>query len=210
MSPLAPERFTMRSMNLEDVETVATWLQDVDDLSLFDRSLTVPPGRDAVRESWKADFEHTKFPTAYWFIVETEVGTPVAVGGLQSINYVHGDAVLPILVKKNARGHGLGMRIACLLLDIAFDRLRLRRVTTYFRSDNQRSERLTRRAGFVQEGRLRDAWFVSGAYLDCLVVGILREEWHARRDTLRQELGGLVQVTLGNSGVERSLAPILR
>jgi RimJ/RimL family protein N-acetyltransferase len=87
-------------------------------------------------------------------------GSPVAIGGLQSVNYIHGDAVLPILVKKSARGHGLGMQIAFLLLDIAFDRLRLRRVTTYFRSDNQRSERLTRRAGFVQEGLLREAWFV--------------------------------------------------
>ena len=45
--------------------------------------------------SWKTDFSDAKFPTAYWFIVQTAEGRPVAIGGLQSINYVHGDAVHP-------------------------------------------------------------------------------------------------------------------
>ena len=207
MSPLASERFVMRSMNMDDIEIVAAWLQDIEDLSSFDRSLAVPPGREAMQQSWKADFEQAKFPTAYWFVVEAEAGTPVAIGGLQAVNYVHGDAVLPIFVRKSARGHGLATRIGVLLLDIAFDRLRLRRMTTYFRADNLRSERLTQRLGFLQEGRLREAWFVSGRSLDCVVVGMLREEWYARRSALRQELGGHVEVVFESATVERTLAP---
>ena len=197
MSPLAPNRFVMRPMEMDDIGTVAGWLQDVDDLSLFDRSLTVPPGKDAVRESWKADLETAKFPTAYWFMIESANRTPVAIGGLQSINYVHGDATLPILVSKSVRGQGLGLRIAIIMLDMAFDRLRLRRVTTFFRSDNLRTERLTQRAGFREEGRLREAWLIGGEFRDCVVVGLLRDEWYSRRSTLGAELSGSVEVVLG-------------
>lgn len=190
-------RFYMRPMNLDDIDTITGWLQDVDDLSLFDRTLTLPPGKDAVQSSWKADFAEAKFPTAYWFIVESAAGRPVAIGGLQSINYVHGDAVIPILVSRAARGEGLGLCISILMLDMAFDRLRLRRVTTYYRADNSRTARLIERAGFVEEGRLREAWLVEGRFLDCVVVGLLRDEWHARRDALKAELDGSVEVLLG-------------
>src|SRR4051812_37531232 len=100
MSPLAPSQFTMRPMTLDDIDIVAAWLQDVDDLSLFDRNMAVPPSQDTVRDSWKADLAVAKFPTAYWFVMENGDRQPVAIGGLQSVNYVHGDAVLPILVSK--------------------------------------------------------------------------------------------------------------
>lgn len=207
MSPRASLRFVMRPMSVDDIDTVADWLHDIEDLSLFDRSLPVPLGKEAARERWKADFSQPTFPTAYWFVVEGLDRTPVAVGGLQSINYVHGDAVLPILVAKPERDRGLGLRIAVVLLDVAFDRLRLRRVTTFFRSDNARSTRLTQRVGFREEGRLREAWFAGGRYFDCMVVGLLREEWQARRDALVAELDGAVEVTLGNGQAGREPAP---
>jgi RimJ/RimL family protein N-acetyltransferase len=197
MARRATNRFFMRPMNLDDIETITGWLQDVDDLSLFDRTLTLPPGKDAVQNSWKADFAEAKIPTAYWFIVQTASGEPVAIGGLQSINYIHGDAVIPILVSKEARGEGLGLCISILMLDMAFDRLRLRRVTTYYRADNSRTARLIERAGFVEEGRLREAWLVEGEFLDCVVVGLLRDEWYARREALKGELDGSVEVVLG-------------
>src|SRR5882757_2571539 len=187
----------MRPMSLDDIDTVSAWLQDVDDLSLFDRTLTLPPGKDAVRDSWKGDLVGGKFPTAYWFVLEAGDRTAVAVGGLQAVNYIHGDAVLPLLIARSARGKGFGLGIAATILDIAFDRLRLRRVTTFFRSDNAITEHLTGRVGFREEGRMRQAWFVDGKYLDCVLVGILREEWLSTRDSLRVEISNNVVIHLG-------------
>lgn len=197
MSKPVRSEFFMRPMAVEDIDAIADWLQDLNDLSLFDRTLTIPPGRDAIREAWKPDLIGGKCPTAFWFVVEARDRAPVALGGLQSVNYAHGDAVLPILVSEAARGGGLGLRIACLLLDLAFDRLRLRRITTFFRADNERSERLVGRAGFREEGRMREAWFVDGAHIDCVIVGLLREEWYARRPALRAELDAAIALTFG-------------
>ncbi len=187
MSPRTANQFLMRPMTLDDTEIVAGWLRDLDDLSLFERNLPVPLRPDAVRETWKDDLAGGKLPAAFWFTVEAD-GTPVAIGGLQSINYIHGDGVLPILVTKSTRGLGLGLGIAVILLDMAFDRLRMHRITTYFRADNLRSERLTRRLGFHEEGRMRQAWFADGKHQDCVMVGLLRDEWYSTRSVLKSEL----------------------
>src|SRR5215468_684013 len=98
MPPPEARPFVVRPMATSDIDTVADWLQDVDDFSFFDRSLTLPPARDAIRDSWKADFAPAKFPSSHWFVAEDAGGKAVAICGLQSVNYLHGDAVLPVLI----------------------------------------------------------------------------------------------------------------
>ena len=181
-------------MTSGDLDAVASWLQDTRDLALFDRNMAMPPNGDTLRELWKFDLVATKPHGAYWFAVEDCSRKPVAFGGLQSINYVHGDAVLPILVTRLRVGGGsaCALRLSC-----STSR------STGCGSAGSRPfsapticarERLTQRAGFQQEGRLREAWFVSGRHLDCLVVGLLREEWRRARDALRAELGGSIEI----------------
>jgi len=199
MRPIDPAHYTVRPMGLDDLDTVSDWLQHVDDFSLFDRTLTLPPSKEAIRESWKGDLAGARFPVAYWFVVEGPDHAAMGIGGLQSVNYIHGDAVLPVLIARSARGRGLGLRIAAVLLDVAFDRLRLRRVTTFYRADNKRTQEIVTRLGFQEEGRLRQAWMVDGRYLDCVVVGILREEWQASRGTLSEELRNGVVLQLGRA-----------
>jgi RimJ/RimL family protein N-acetyltransferase len=199
MRPFEPAHYIVRPMDQGDLDTVSDWLQHVDDFSLFDRTLTLPPSKEAIRESWKSDLAAARFPAAYWFVLEGPDRTAVGIGGLQAVNYLHGDAVLPVLIARSARGRGLGLRVAAILLDVAFDRLRLRRVTTYFRSDNARTQEIVTRLGFREEGRLRQAWMVDGRYMDCIIVGILREEWQSSRAQLDEELHNGVVVRLGRA-----------
>ena len=44
---------------------------------------------------------------------------------------------------------------------------------------NEASRGLLESLGFTREGRLRDAWYVDGAYRDGVQYGILRREWEA-------------------------------
>jgi RimJ/RimL family protein N-acetyltransferase len=201
------DRLFARPMEPGDMDLLAEWLLDIEDLALFDRTQTVPLSRAAVREIWTAEFAAVKPPTAFWFIVETAQNVPVAFGGLHSVNYVHGDTVIAILVAETARGRGIGLRTACLLLDVAFDRLRLRRVTTFFRADNQRTARLVRQVGFKEEGRMRGAWFVDGRSVDTMVVGLLRDEWYDRRALLRSEVGDEARISFAAPRMESSRPP---
>jgi RimJ/RimL family protein N-acetyltransferase len=186
--------FTVRPMKLNDIDDIAAWFENLDDLSLFDRNSPAPMGLEALREYWKADLAAAPPPQkAYWYIARGPDGGAAALGGLQAINYFHGDAVLPVFVAPSARQQGLGLRMTCLLLDLAFDRLHLTRVTTYFREDNEISSRMIRKAAFREEGRMREAWLCNGRRLDMVVAGVLRDDWMKHREALR---GGLDRKTV--------------
>src|SRR5262249_45216497 len=98
------------------------------------------------------------------------------------------------------RHQGLGLRMTCLLLDLAFDRLHLARVTTYLRQDNEISARMIRKAAFREEGRLRKAWRCNGHRLDMIVAGVLREEWLEHRDALRAAMDPQTILKFGSAG----------
>ena len=50
---------------------------------------------------------------------------------------------------------------------------------------------------------MREAWFADGKFHDCIVVGVLREEWSARRESLHSELATSIEILLQAPGAER-------
>ena len=58
-----------------------------------------------------------------------------------------------------------------MLLDFAWRDLNLRRITAQVFADNARAIASYRKAGFVEEGRLRDGAFIDGAWTDVVIVG---------------------------------------
>lgn len=204
MKTREPTFLNVRPMTISDIDAVADWFDSIDDVSFFDRTAVVPTPLEAVRESWKTDFDPAAMPPkALWYIAEDNSGRSAAIGGLRAINYINGDAVLPAFVGRHMRGRGLGIRLIGMLLDAAFTRLRLVRVTTYYREDNVISARITRKAGFTEEGRLRKALLANGCHHDMMVMGLLREEWSARRETLQSELNGDVVLRFPGAGNEQ-------
>jgi RimJ/RimL family protein N-acetyltransferase len=190
--------FSIRNLQLEDIDAIAAWFDDPHDLSLFERNSPLPAGREALRESWKVDLTAGSSPAkAFWYMACGITGDPAAIGGLHSVNYVNGNCVLPVFVTKTMRGKGIGVRLMALLLDLAFDHLRLTRVTTYYREDNKISAKLAKRTAFREEGRMRKAWFCNGLHFDMIVVGVLREEWAERRSKLHLELDSSVVLRFG-------------
>lgn len=63
------------------------------------------------------------------------------------------------------------------LLAYPFEQMRCQRITSSIRADNERSIKLCRGLGFVEEGRVRRGY----GDLDAIVLGLLAEEWRAGR-----------------------------
>ncbi len=189
-------------MGFDDVPTVAEWFWNFRDIAVFDRNLPVPVNLEAVRESWRTALEYADPPRALWYVAEETDGdgkaAAVGIGGLQSINYVHGDGILPLFIAEPARGRGLALALSVVLADMAFETLRLNRLTTYYRDDHAATQRIVERMGFATEGRTRQGWFADGVHRDIVQVGLLRSEWLDRRDTLKAELetSGALSITL--------------
>lgn len=191
--------FRLRPLALEDVRTAARWHEQVEDLALFDRHIPVPLSADAMEASWREAIVAREPRTNYWFIVGGPGDEPIALVGLQDINHTHGDGVLALFVAEAWRGRGIGIRAIAVILDLAFDQLRLNRVSTCFREDNGASGLLTRRCGFKREGRVRQGWFSGGTHIDIVLVGVLAGEWRAARTKLRRKLDAGTTVMLGSN-----------
>lgn len=192
-------RYWMRPMTADDIPILAGWLENLDDLAVFDRRSPLPLNAEATRAEWREALAQSEPRRCYWFTIDDEKDGAVGVAGLQDINLVHGDGVLPIYLSDPARQRGIGIRATAMLLDLAFQQLRLARVTSFFRADNGASRRMTERVGFRAEGRLRQAWFADGKRFDVVVIGILQEEWLDRKADLARSLSSDTVLILGRA-----------
>jgi RimJ/RimL family protein N-acetyltransferase len=191
--------YWMRPMTADDIPVLAGWFENLDDLALFDRRSPLPLNAEATQSGWREALAESEPRACYWFTIDDEAGEAVGVAGLQDINLVHGDGVLPIYLAGPARQRGLGVRATAMLLDLAFDQLRLTRVTSFFREDNEASRRMTESAGFREEGRMRKAWFADGKRFDVVAIGILEKEWLGHRGDLASRLSTDTVVILGRT-----------
>ena len=84
-------------------------------------------------------------------------------------------------------GHGLMAEAASAVIDVAFQRLPIIKITATATATNVRSTRLLEKLGMQREALLRRHWVHHGKVLDELRYGFLREEWEQRRNAAIQE-----------------------
>ncbi len=197
MTKTEPEKFFVRPVEKADAPVISRWFEDLEDLALFDRCNRIPLSLEATEDAWADAFGNDGKAGKYWFAIEDTAQMPVGIIGLENVSLVNGDAVLPVCIARSARNKGVGIRSTALVMDIAFRQLRLNRLTSYYRADNDVSRYLIDVAGFREEGCMRQAWFTNGHHVDMMVVGILRNEWMERRRKLASELDSKTIVTFG-------------
>ncbi len=92
----------------------------------------------------------------------------------------NGSALFHITIgEKDAWGRGFGTEATRLMLEHAFERLRLHRIGLSVFAFNERAIRSYRRAGFVIEGRAREAIRRDGRWWDEVEMSILDSDWRA-------------------------------
>ena len=195
--PTKQSNFKMRPIELPDADAIADWFQQIEDVSIFDRQLPLPVNHVEVTALVKSWVEDQKKARCRWFIAQSEDGEMAGMTGLESINLLHGHALLPVFVAESWRRSGIGIRMACMMIDVAFKQLRLNRVATVYRADNAASGALLERLGFSSEGVSRQSWFSQGQYFDLMNAGLLVNEWNEHRTKLQTELSPTITVELG-------------
>jgi RimJ/RimL family protein N-acetyltransferase len=159
--------------------------------------MPLPVSASAIEARWRETLLAPEPRSSYWFVIDDDSRNAVGLGGIEDISYTHGDAITPVFLAPTVRGKGLGVRARALLLDLAFDQLRLVRVTSFHRTDNIASRRINEACGLQEEGRIRRGWFAGGVHVDLAVFGILAEEWREHRLVLRQRLEPNTILTFG-------------
>ena len=189
--------FLMRPLEEADVDVISDWYKRIDDISIFDRQIPTPCNQADVEKLVGDIIKDQDAKRCRWYVAESSDGTPVGMTALESINQLHGNAILPVFIADGWRRSGIGIRMVGMMVDLAFRQLRLHRVATVYRSDNTATDELVDRCGFTREGISRESWFSNGKYYDVINVGILKSEWETCRPRLRAELSPRTIVTFG-------------
>ena len=168
----------LRPLEKADAPVLATWFNDPE---VTRNLLTYRPMTVAAEEEFIAKMNAHELEVGLGIVVrETErfIGT----AGLHRTDVRNRHTAFGIsLGDKGAWGKGYGTETTRLLVKHAFETLNLNRVWLLVHEYNQRGIRAYEKAGFRVEGRLRQDTFREGRYWDTLVMGILRDEWAARK-----------------------------
>ncbi|MBE2187358.1 MAG: GNAT family N-acetyltransferase [Rhodothermales bacterium] len=120
----------------------------------------------------------TRTDEVLWVIAETGTNRCLGHVGLYRIDYRIRSAEFAIMLGEPAfRGQGIGKRCTRFMLEYGFRELNLNRVDLSVLATNERAIGLYESLGFRHEGRLREAQFRSGQYVDVLLMAILAKEY---------------------------------
>lgn len=96
--------------------------------------------------------------------------------GLQNIDYKNGNAELGIFIgEEDNLSKGYGSEAIKLLLNYAFNNLRLHNIMLTVYADNLRAIKAYTKCGFKEFGRRREALFRDGHYIDVIYMEIINK-----------------------------------
>jgi RimJ/RimL family protein N-acetyltransferase len=183
-SILVGERVRLRGTRDDDLPTLAKWEMD--------------PGRMATLSSWVAPPSEAsaKERVAKWsanekddlgFAIETLDDPPVLIGniGLWGARPKDRCATLGIALGREYVGRGYGTDAMRVIVGYAFREMGLHRIQLGVAPFNPAGIRAYEKAGFVEEGRLRESVLHDGHWYDEVLMSILDHEWAARRSSGR-------------------------
>lgn len=103
------------------------------------------------------------------------------VNAYHNANDPHATAIGVGIMEDQYWGKGLGTEALVLWVDYLFKEMNLTRIGLTTWQGNPMMLGLAKKLGFSEEARIRKSCFVKGQFYDRVSMGILREEWEAKR-----------------------------
>jgi RimJ/RimL family protein N-acetyltransferase len=117
-------------------------------------------------------------PRRIFKAAETGTGETVGHIELDAIDRRNRSArVARVLIGEPWRGKGLGEQMVRRIVEIGFDQMKLHRIDLVAFDFNRKAIACYERAGFVREGRIRDARRMGNGYWSLIQMSILEDEW---------------------------------
>ena len=179
---LKSKRILLRGIRRDDLPRLWEFRNDAETIQLGDAEPPLPQSLESMQAEY--DQNAAKGGRGHaWFVIEVD-GTVIGQCGLFNFDKFHGvshSCELGIIIgDKDYWNRGYGRETICLLLDYAFRYWNVHRVGLETSSANPRAIHCYTACGFIEEGRLRQAEWQNGQYVDTVLMGILRDEWEHR------------------------------
>ena len=128
-------------------------------------------------------FQTTLFDSKTFQLGMTDPVSKELIGyaGIASLNEVDGNGEYFILIgDKSHWGKGIASSVTKEIVRMGFQNLNLHRIFLTASSSNPGAISAYEKAGFVHEGRMREAFYRNNEYSDKVVMGILKSEFESR------------------------------
>jgi RimJ/RimL family protein N-acetyltransferase len=177
---LTGDRVRLRELRESDLDRLVAWWQDPDLMVTQTSGPYHPQMAAPIAEQFRTWSRNDG--TDAGFVVETHAdGVPVGHAALFGANAHNRTATFAIMIGPPHQNRGLGTEATRLILRFGFEELGLHRIQLVANGFNERGLATYRKAGFVEEGRSREAIFRSGTWHDQVHMGILAREWRSAR-----------------------------
>lgn len=171
------DRIRFRFPERDDLFHFKKWYNDADVREHLNHSL---PMSMANEEKW-FEMMLNRPMREQNFLIETKVDgkwTPIGTCALNMFNDIVKSAELGIIIgEKQFWNQGFGTEAMQLLIWHGFANLNLNRIQLSVSAPNKGAIKCYENVGMTYEGRLRQAYFKNGDYVDYLLFSILRNEW---------------------------------
>jgi RimJ/RimL family protein N-acetyltransferase len=173
---LIGERVILRSLETDDLDWFWLWFSDREVVK-YSLGIWIFPWSKAETATWlKRTLEDKE--TFSLGVVEKETEHLIGYAGITSISGTNRSGEYFILLgEKSSWGKGYGTEVTQLIVRYGFASLNLHRIMLTVSSLNTGGIKAYVKAGFQQEGVLRQACYRDGTYHDKIVMAILRPEW---------------------------------
>jgi ribosomal-protein-alanine N-acetyltransferase len=112
-----------------------------------------------------------------WIIAETDRGGYIGDLGYHKVSLQHSRAEVGYRLARVYWRRGIMTEALSKVLEYGFDMMALNRVEALVDPRNEASLRLLLKLGFTQEGTLREYEYEKGAFVDLIMMSLLRREW---------------------------------
>ena len=171
---LRGERVTLRTVEEEDVDFLCDLVNDPDVWPYLNNH----PPRNRVTEREFVEERVTDDESVGLLVCVGEDGeTPAGTVGLDRATPVDGSTEIGVVLAPEFWGEGYGTEASRTLTTYAFEERRIHRVEAVAVDENAGSCRIWEKLGFREEGRLKEAAYHRGRYMDLLVYAVLEDEW---------------------------------
>jgi RimJ/RimL family protein N-acetyltransferase len=177
---LTGEKVTLRALRREDLERLCQFNNDVEVELSGGGDPPIPQSLARLQAEFDAEASKGGRDGTRWAI-EAD-GLYIGQCALFQFDEVAHTCGLGITIGDKAYwGAGYGRDAVRLMLDYAFRLRNLHKVWLSVNGNNERAIRSYAACGFVVEGRQRQQVWGDGAYIDLVLMGVLRGEWQAQQ-----------------------------
>ena len=172
----------LRGVERSDIQRFYEWLNDPEVTAGL--SLYLPMSMTDEEKSFErlAQTPQDEKPLAIE-IKDGETWRLIGNSGIFNLEWPNRSAEFGIFIgDRSYWNKGYGTEAVELILKHGFETLNLNRIYLRVYSTNPGAKRAYEKAGFVNEGLLREAVYRHGKYADVHIMSVLRSEWHAKRE----------------------------